>query len=237
MPDWAQHIRPHVTALSLPATRENEIVDELTQHLDDRWRELIASGTPEEEAMRLTLGLLRDTMLARSLPPLRQSPPPVTPGLSTGQWIRDLWRDLRYAARLIRRQPGFAATTVLTLALGLGSATALFAWADQLFLRPLAVLEPDRLFNLGERSENGRVRMAFSYPEYLDYQRLDHAFAGLVAFDPRVPVELDAGTGSERAQVALVSVNFFTVLGVSPILGRTFASDATSRRARTPLRC
>lgn len=235
MPDWQQHIRPHVTALSLPATRENEIVDELTQHLDDRWRELIAGGTPEEEAMRLTLGLLRDTMLTRNLAPWRQSPPPVTPGLSTGQWIRDLWRDLRYAVRLLRRQPGFAATTVLTLALGLGSATALFAWADRLFLRPLAVLEPARLFNLGERSENGRVRMAFSYPEYLDYQRLDHAFAGLVAFDPRVPVELDAGTGSERAQVALVSVNFFTVLGVSPILGRTFDADADQAAGAYPV--
>ena len=237
MPDWKQHIRPHVTALSLSATRENEIVDELAQHLDDRWRELIAGGMPEEEAMRVTLGLLRDTMLTRNLAPLRQSPQPspVTPGLSTGHWMRDLWRDLRHAARLIRRQPGFAATTVLTLALGLGSATALFAWADQLFLRPLPVFEPDRLFNLGERSENGRVRMAFSYPEYLDYQRLDHAFAGLVAFDPRVPVELDAGTGSERAQVALVSVNFFTVLGVRPILGRAFDSDADQAPGAYPV--
>jgi predicted permease len=149
--------------------------------------------------------------------------------------MRDVWRDLRYAARLLRRQPGFAATTVLTLALGLGSATALFAWADQLFLRPLPVFEPDRLFNLGERSENGRVRMAFSYPEYLDYQRLDHAVAGLVAFDPRVPVELDAGTGSERAQVALVSDNFFSVLGVRPILGRTFDSDANQAAGAYPV--
>jgi predicted permease len=77
--------------------------------------------------------------------------------------------------------------------------------------------------------------MAFSYPEYLDYQRLDHAFAGLVAFDPRVPVELDAGTGSERAQVALVSVNFFTVLGVRPILGRAFDSDADQAAGAYPV--
>jgi len=142
---------------------------------------------------------------------------------------------VRYAARLFRRQPGFAVTAVLTLALGLGSATALFAWADRLFLRPLPVSEPGRVFNVSERSENARVRMAFSYPEYLEYRRLDHAFAGLVAFDPSVPVELDAGTGAERAQAALVSANFFAVLGVSPILGRTFDSDADKASGAQPV--
>lgn len=237
MPDWKQHIRPLVLPLSLPVARENEIVEELSQHLDDRWHELMAGGMSEDEAMPLTLALLRETMLTRHLARLRQSqsPPPVTPGLSTGRWIGDLWRDLRYAVRLLRRQPAFAATTVLTLALGLGSATALFAWTDQLFLRPLPVPAPDRLFNLGERSQNGRVRMAFSYPEYLDLQRLDHAFAGLVAFDPAVPVELDAGTGPERTQAALVSVNFFSVLGVRPVLGRAFDSDADQTPGAYPV--
>lgn len=132
---------------------------------------------------------------------------------------------MRYAARVLRRQPAFAVTTILTLALGLGAATGLFAWADLLFLRPLAVSEPDRVFNLGERSENGNVRMAFSYPEYLEYRRLD-ALSQLVAFDPNVAIELDAGTGVERTQAALVSDNFFTVLGVQPIQGRMFDPNA-----------
>jgi macrolide transport system ATP-binding/permease protein len=237
MPDWRSHIRPHLTALRLSPTRENEIVDELTQHLDDRWWELIADGASEEEAMRLALALLRDTTLTQNLAPLRQSlrPPPATPGVSTGHWMSDVWRDVRYAARRLGRQPGFAATAVVTLALGLGSATALFAWADRLFLRPLPVSGPDRVFNLGERSEDGRVRMAFSYPEYLDSQRLDHAFAGLVAFDPRVAVELDTGAGAERAQAALVSANFFAVLGVRPILGRTFDSDVDQAPGAYPV--
>ncbi len=227
MPDWKSHIRPHLTAVRLPPARQNEIIDELAQHLDDRWRDLIAGGASEDEAVRLTLALLRDTALTNSLAPLRQSlPPPVTPGVSTGHSLSDFWRDVRYAVRLFRRQPGFAATAVLTLALGLGSATALFAWADRLFLRPLPVFEPDRVFNLGARSESGRVRMAFSYPEYLDYRQLDRAVASLVAFDPRVPVELDTGTGVARTQAALVSANFFDVLGVRPTLGRTFDSDA-----------
>lgn len=226
--DWKPHIRPNLAALSLPAEREIEIVDELAQHLDDRWCELIARGTPEDEAVQLTLALLRDSMLTSSLATLRQSrqPAPMTPGVSTGHWAGDIWRDVRYAARLLRRHSGFAATAILTLALGLGSATALFAWADRLFLRPLPVSQPERVFNLGQKFEDGRVRMAFSYPEFLDYQRLDHAFAGLVAFDPQAAIELDTGAGSERAQAALVSTNFFTVLGVRPILGRTFDAGA-----------
>jgi macrolide transport system ATP-binding/permease protein len=237
MPDWKQLVRPHLTALSLPPTRENEIVDELAQHLEERWRELITGGASKEEATRLTQTLLRETMLTRNLAPLRQSrqSEPVTPGFTAGHWMADLWGDLRSAARLLRREPGFAATTVLTLALGLGSATALFAWADQLFLRPLRVVEPDRVFNLGERSKNGRIRMAFSYPEYLANQRLNHAFAGLVAFDPHVRVELDTGGGPERAEVALVSANFFTVLGVRPILGRSFDADADQAAGASPV--
>src|SRR5687767_8455206 len=98
-------------------------------------------------------------------------------------WVNDFGWDLRHAARLFRRQPGFAVTAILTLALGLGSATALFTWVDRMFLRPLLVREPGRVFNLGERSENGRVRMAFSYPEYLTYRQLNRVFEGLVAFD------------------------------------------------------
>jgi hypothetical protein len=76
------------------------------------------------------LAQFRDDTLVRDLASLRQArlPPPVAPGVSTGHWVSDFGRDLRYAARLLRRQPGFAVTAVLTLALGLGSATALFAW-------------------------------------------------------------------------------------------------------------
>jgi hypothetical protein len=90
MPDWKSHIRPHLAPLRLSPVRENEIIDELAQHLDDRWGELIAGGASEEEAMRLALTLLRDTTLVRNLAPLRQSlqPPPATLGVSTASGSR-----------------------------------------------------------------------------------------------------------------------------------------------------
>ena len=108
MPEWKSHIRPHLAALRLSPARENEIVDELAQHLDDRWRELIAGGAPEEEAMRLALAQLRDTTLVRNLAPLRQAqqPPPIPPGGSTGHWVSDLWRDVRYAATPVQETAG-----------------------------------------------------------------------------------------------------------------------------------
>src|SRR5579862_4387835 len=110
MPDWRLHIRSHLAALSLSPTRENEIIDELAQHLDDRYRELLAGGASEEEAARLALAQLRDDTLARNLAPLRQARalPSVTAGVSTGTWMSDLGRDVKYAIRGFRRQPSFA---------------------------------------------------------------------------------------------------------------------------------
>lgn len=94
--------------------------------------------------------------------------------------LRHAWlsgQDLRLAFRSLWREPAFTAAATLTLALGLGSATAIFDDVDRTFMRPLAVPEPGRLFNLGTKLADGRANLAFSYPEYLDY--------ALVAKPPR----------------------------------------------------
>ncbi len=142
--------------------------------------------------------------------------------------VRPAWfsgPDLRLAVRALWRQPVFSTAATLTLALGLGSATAIFDFVDRTFMRPLPVREPGRLFNLGTNLASGRANLTFSYPDYLDYARFQNLFAGLVAFDQGASVVLDAGDRAERAQVALVSANFFTVLGINPALGRTFRAN------------
>ena len=79
MPDWAQHVRPRLSSLRLSAMRENEIVDELSQHLEDCWRELIARGTSPDEATRLALAEFREeNLLARYMAPLRQAHAPAS---------------------------------------------------------------------------------------------------------------------------------------------------------------
>src|SRR5437867_593373 len=111
MPDWASEVRTRLLSLQLSATRESEIVEELSQHLDDRWRELIAGGASPEEARRLALAEFRGgEVLAKAMAPLRQAHPPssITPGAPTGSVLAGLVHSLRYAARIFRKQPGFA---------------------------------------------------------------------------------------------------------------------------------
>jgi len=181
MPDWRHDVRARLSSLRLSATREAEIVDELSQHLDDGYRELVSGGASEEEATRLALAqFTEDNVLARYLAPLRQArtPVPITPGAPTRRLMRDLWQDLRYAVRTFQKQPGFASAVVLMLALGIGANTAIFTLINAVMFRSLPVPTPEQLVAVGDPSrptalwEGGPMVDVLSYPMY---QRLrDH---------------------------------------------------------------
>ena len=201
MPDWRHDVRARLSSLRLSATREAEIVDELAQHLDDRFRELLAGGTPEEEATRLALAEFRKgNLLARYMAPLRQAQTPasITPGAPTTRLVGDLWQDLRYTIRTFQKQPGFASAVVLMLALGIGANTAIFTLINAVMFQSLPVPAPERLVAVGDPSrptalwEGGPMIDVLSYPMYRRLRDHNKVFSGLLASGKTGRLEMTA---------------------------------------------
>ncbi len=236
MPDWAPHVRPRLASLRLSPTRENEIVEELSQHLEDRRRELMAGGASPDEATRLALAEFREgNLLARYMTPLRQAhaPAQITPGAPTAHVISSLWQDLRYALRTLRRQPAFTLAAVLTLALSLGANAAIFSVINAVLLRPLPFPDAERLLAIYSRflpsSGYDFPFFALSGPEFADIRSRVDAFAEIAAYD-LINRSLSHGTGDpERVLTMAVTAEFFDVLGVKPVRGRTFTDDEAQR--------
>ena len=134
-------------------------------------------------------------------------------------------RDLRFAARSLARSPAFTAIAVLTLALGIGANTAIFSVVNAVLLRPLAYREPGRLISirsaLDARAAQG---LPSSAPEYRDYRREVPALQDIAAVWP-ININLTGHGEPERIQAAVVSTNYFSVLGVAPVLGRMFGAE------------
>src|SRR5262249_48471884 len=142
-----------------------------------------------------------------------------------GTVMNSLLQDLRYGARMLLKKPGFTLIAVLMLALGIGANTAIFSLADKLLIRSLPVREPGELALLSAERVNPRfLNTIFSYPDYLDYRDRNEALSGLIACIP-IAGMLEAGEREERINVELVSGNYFDVLGVQSLRGRTFLPE------------
>ncbi len=133
-----------------------------------------------------------------------------------------LWRDLRFALRGLMRSPAFTAIAVLTLALGIGANTAIFSVINAVLLRPLAYTQPDQLVSVRARLlGRGRKDLPMSQPEYQDLLREVPAIRDVAAVWP-ININLTGSDEPERIQAAVVSSNYFALLGVAPALGRDF---------------
>ncbi len=237
MPEWKEEIRKRLVSLKLSPVREAEIVEELSQHLDDRYRELLATGATDEQASRAALTELSEyDLLARELRRVERQVglEPIVMGTNRRtNMIADFWQDLKYAMRMMRKSPSFTAIAVLALALGIGVNTAILSAVNGFVLRPLPVEKPEELVapHWGKKMDN-QVWGEFSYPNYVDLREQNKSFSDLCAW-----TETSAGISSsesrksgndERAEVVwgeLVSGNYFDVMGVNPLLGRGFLPE------------
>jgi len=190
--------------------RELELTDEIESHLQMHADDNIRAGMSPEQARRealLKLGGVESTKEAwreRSTIPL----------------LDHLMRDGRYALRQLRHHAGFTATAVLTLALGTGASVAIFAFVDAALLKPLPYHEPSRLLGVFETVAFS-PRSNLSYPDYLDWKRMNRTLSSLDVFG-QTGYRLITADGATPASGARVSDGFFRTLGVTPVLGRDF---------------
>jgi predicted permease len=149
----------------------------------------------------------------------------------------DSWlQDVRYAARLLRRNPLFALTATLSLAIGIGANTTIFTIANALLFKPPSgVAEPGRLVDVG-RSQGGQGFDNSSYPNYLDIRARNTVFSGIYAYRLGAePMSLGGRSGAERIFGSMVTTNYFSVLGTWPHIGRLFTPDDGEQPGATPL--
>jgi len=130
--------------------------------------------------------------------------------------MQTLWQDLRFAVRMLKKNPGFTIVAVLTLAVAIGANAVVFSVMNGLFLRALKVPQPENLYTLEHGSDKDSSE---SYPDYLDLRDRNRTFDGLIAYNID-QAALDTGKNPSRAWVYEVSANYFEALGIQPYLGR-----------------
>jgi putative ABC transport system permease protein len=229
MPDWKAEIRRRLQSLQLAPAREAAVVEELAQYLEDCYAELLSSGGTEAEAYQRTLAELSGSeLLARELRRRERPAEPIVLGTNRRKnMIADLWQDLRYGARMLRKNPGFTVMAALTLALGIGACAAIFSLINAALLRALPFPDSDRLVVLwadNPAHSLGSLSSPLANADVAELRRHNESFAHLTAISPRA-ADLADGGDPERVGAVGVTAGFFETLGVAPLLGRTLAPD------------
>ena len=144
-----------------------------------------------------------------------------------------LIKDIRYAIRNLIKRPGFVAIAVITLALGIGANTAIFSLVNTVVLRSLPVDRPNEIVSVAVRGKNDSMS-AFSYPNYKDFRDRNDVLSGLLVYR-FVPLSLSRGGNNERVWGYEVSGNYFDVLNVKAIQGRTFLPEEDQTKLSHPV--
>jgi predicted permease len=236
MSRWKKEIRARLAGLELEPAREAAIVEELSQDLDEFYSEQIAGGASSSLAARRTLAELSEHhLLAQGLRRVERQvvSKPIVPGTTRrSHMIADLWQDLRYGARTLLKNPVFTVITVATLALGIGANAAIFSVVNGVLLKPLPYPEPDQLMTLHQSKQNFPTG-SIPYPNFLDWERENKTFSA-IAISRGLSLTLTGAGEPEQIRGQAISAEFFSIIGVGPMLGRTFTKD-DDRRGASPV--
>lgn len=213
--------------LPLHATYKNEIDEEISYHLEERTRALVAGGMTPEAARAQAEAEFGSVPQARN--ELGSIDRRRARALQARAWRTDVAGDLRQGFRIFRRSPGFSLLLLLIIALAIGANSASFTVLRATLVKGLPYAEPDRIVHLwetGAGTENGTglERSEASYPDFLDWRTQASAFAALEGYD-ETNVTIATPEGAMRSRGAYITPGFFDLLGVQPVLGRDFRPD------------
>jgi putative ABC transport system permease protein len=197
-------------------SKEQELDEEILAHLAIEAKQRIEAGETPEEAERSAYRQFGSVALTKE----------VTRATWGYAWLESLAQDLKYAARTLRRTPGFTAVAILTLALGIGANTTMFSVVDAALLRPLPFPEPGRLVRIWS-TKNGAPLGGPSAMDLRDFARVNHSFEDLITYDHwRKNVSGILGSSEpEEMVVGLVPGRYFELLRIRPLMGRLFSEQ------------
>jgi hypothetical protein len=227
MPDFKAEIRQSIAELNFPPESEAEIVEELSQDLEERFEKALREGASEEEAKQLALEELTQpdslgAQLKRVKMPSR-SPSLAIGATKTRQRFAGFWDDIRFGLRMLQKQPGFAVVAILTLGIGIGASTAMLSLVQDVLLRPLPYAHSDRLYAIWASSEStGQTKVAASGPDFEDYLDQNRSFVHLAEYIPRFTFTWTGDGEAKLVTCTSVSQDFFPMLGIRPFLGRLY---------------
>lgn len=204
---------------------DREIDDEIASHLAEATEEYVQQGLSPEEARWAA---------QRSFGGVPQTKE-VYRQVRSFMWLEELSRDLRYALRTLRKSPAFATTAAATLALAIATNTAMFSVLNAVLLRPLPYRSPEQLAMVWTEDPTQNLREGRSALwDVEQWQRQSQSFADMATFDS-VSTVLTGADGAEQIAGASISPNLLPLLGVEPVLGRSFSTDETEQRQRLVL--
>ncbi len=196
--------------LFLKDARERELADEIESHLQMHIDDNIRAGMSRQEARRVAVMKLGGVDQAKEAYRDRATIP----------FLESVVQDLRFTFRQLRKNPAFTVTATAMVALGIGASAAIFAFVDAALIKPLPYQNPSRLLFVTETTPD-IPRAYLSYPDYLDWKKLNRVFDSIDVYSQRGYV-VSTSAGVEMGDGARVSDGFFRTLGVAPLLGRDF---------------